>query len=453
MSYYNSNIDDFNAYINKYVVETSSLCMALDMIEMSHEDMIRRANYKLTCESGTYEDALYLYEEANKETSSKQDGILTRLFKWIGDALKKIQTFLFGTKDDEGKTNLDKAKEKAQEGKSNGEEVPDLDVPADYVKQHKSVIAEFKAWAARGFEGDIPDTIKDFTKKGAAVVAVGGAAKLTWDSIMGILSYVGGDSSALAKIKNQLEKKAEETTDEGKKTLLSHAAKLLNSIIATHSSVINKVVGGLCKAGADKKSEKYNKKLGDLDKQISDLEKKINDSSTDPKMVERYKKQLEKLKKQRENADTKFKDAVELSTGAETTQKINDIVKKAKGSYYQNKVKSCLKHPDDKEAYTKVHEELEEAKRILNSPASKNKISNGDRQNALDKIKTCLDDLDHKEKDSETADADVADAKAPDNDSTTESWFDIDAYNDWTNFTFESSEELDDELREIIDEL
>ena len=89
-------IFEFQKATSRFELETESLFMALEMCDMRHDDMIRRANYKIFCESGTYEDALYLYEEANAETSEQKEGIITRIVNWISEQLAKLKNFLFG---------------------------------------------------------------------------------------------------------------------------------------------------------------------------------------------------------------------------------------------------------------------------------------------------------------------------------------------------------------------
>ena len=94
-------IFEFQKATSRFELETESLFMALEMCDMRHDDMIRRANYKIFCESGTYEDALYLYEEANAETSEQKEGIITRIVNWISEQLRKLKNFLLKSVIDE----------------------------------------------------------------------------------------------------------------------------------------------------------------------------------------------------------------------------------------------------------------------------------------------------------------------------------------------------------------
>lgn len=491
-----SSIDEFSAYIDKYVVETSSLCMALDMIEMTHEDMIRRANHKLTCESGTYEDAVYLYEEVNKETATKQEGIITKILKAIGDALTKIKEFLFGKSDGDKETNIDKAKEAVQEAKQEDKEVPDFgeEVPANFVKVEKGVIADFKAWINRGLTGDIPESISNYAKKGAVIAAVGTGAALTWDTVTGILNYVGGDSSTLTNLKNKLDDMSEKETDDGKKTILATAANLMSKIVSIHSSTINKVIGTIFKFVGTSGAKSQGKKSDAIDKKIKGLEdaKAKLDPDKDADKIKKIDKAIDELKEKQGKVKEKIDKANNLASGAAATKDVNIVVDRATGNYYKKKVDAFVKKPGSTDGKALI-EELNNALNTIEK--SSNKISGSEYEKSKKALKEYISQVSEAQ-DKRVGSADTAeDSKSkkgkpsgginaddvadilndkddkddkgiedheyhgeinfddPRNDETTnESWFDFNVDN-WTSFTFESSEDLDSELLDLIDEL
>jgi len=69
------------------------------MVNLEYEQNIRDAELKVFRENGTYDDLLYLYQEAENEASEKKQGLISKLFDFIASIFKTIGgwfTQLFG---------------------------------------------------------------------------------------------------------------------------------------------------------------------------------------------------------------------------------------------------------------------------------------------------------------------------------------------------------------------
>ena len=108
-----NNANVYNGYltgIERYLaIEDAKLDNAFsridtmwEMVNLEYEQNIRDAELKVFSESGTYEDLLYLYQEAENEANQKKGGILSKLCDFISSIFDTIGNWfgkLFGNGD------------------------------------------------------------------------------------------------------------------------------------------------------------------------------------------------------------------------------------------------------------------------------------------------------------------------------------------------------------------
>lgn len=110
-------MDVFNAYLEgaerelaietaREDVEFSRYMTMLEMVDLHHAQLVREAEFKVFSEGGTYDDYMYLLEEANKETAAKKNGIFASIFTAIGQLIQNIANLIAGIFTG-GKSNLD----------------------------------------------------------------------------------------------------------------------------------------------------------------------------------------------------------------------------------------------------------------------------------------------------------------------------------------------------------
>ena len=96
-----SNLNIYNGYLTGIDrelaledAEIENMSSRIDtmwkMVNLEYEQNIRDAELKVFRENGTYDDLLYLYQEAENEASEKKQGLLSKLFDFIASIFNTI---------------------------------------------------------------------------------------------------------------------------------------------------------------------------------------------------------------------------------------------------------------------------------------------------------------------------------------------------------------------------
>lgn len=445
-------IFEFQKATSRFELETDSLFMALEMCDMRHDDMIRRANYKIFCESGTYEDALYLYEEANAETSEQKEGIISRIINWIKEQLGKIKTFLFGNK----KTEEAKKKLESPDAPDNKEvRAPELPGgPEEFMKDQEGWLDKVIKWA-KGVPV-VGDIIADKKKTvGAAVtfgVATTGKALVEYFLNERLYTHLcrkidEANDALEAKIKKK-------ETDEKDKNIATGCLKILRAM----TSGISQLTGWALKTAdtwAETKKEN-DATLQELTDKIAAIKRIPNSKRTqlDEENLKAYEAQVKKLTKTSKTIEKHVKE--EEKTNAKIAKKEDKRAEKEDKAIEKENQKINKKYYDAgnedvdiEEIDDRLQEITNELNYIYQTPKTKRtKEQKADIQslkqeaNALKQQKSKVQKKQTKgiEKNNKAA------AKATD-----ESWFDFDIDGEYMS-EFDN-DILDDQLDYILSEL
>lgn len=434
-------IFEFQKATSRFELETDSLFMALEMCDMRHDDMIRRANYKIFCESGTYEDALYLYEEANAETNEQKEGIITRIVNWITEQLAKLKTFLFGNK------KTEKAKEKLESPDApDSKEVNAPELPGgheEYMKDQEKWLDKVIKWA-KGVPV-VGDIIEDKKKTiGAAItfgVAATGKELVEYFLNEKLYTLFGRKIDEANKALNE---KLEKSKDEKEKKIATSLLKTLRGI----TSGISQLTGWALKTANTwvETEEKGKADIDELRKKISELENidPSNRTEKDNENLAAYRKQFDKMNKSMKTV-SKYANEERKSTEREEKRKENAKKKDIKKANNTRKKIAKKKNEEAENSDNSAQEpEVAEEETETTSKSNKNK---GKKKGLFSKNKV-------KSKKSKSNDSDEAKSQEDTEDgteTTEESWFDFDVDGEYMS-EFDN-DILDDELDDILSNL
>lgn len=91
----------FDTYFEVENRRLDSLFLEFDRLMMEHKENLLNIHLKLITESGTDEDAEYLYALEAEDTSEKGKGILGSIAKGISNLFHRLKTLLFGVKEND----------------------------------------------------------------------------------------------------------------------------------------------------------------------------------------------------------------------------------------------------------------------------------------------------------------------------------------------------------------
>jgi len=285
-------MDEFAIDIEEFDMNCRSLFRAYEMTELKHQDMLDRADFKLLVESGTYEDAMFLYEEANKETEENKQNIFKRLWEGIKSFFRKIKEFFTGKPENQ----IDPNKKYDTKG---GQNVTSMHDRID------GLITDIKGWIDRGFK-DIPESVENAAKIGSGIVAAVGVGSVAGSTIKSVYAYAKGDTTALYSIANKLQQKIDEMDNvaDVDKTFLYKAKeqglKAIHSALSTESKFINNLVGkvfGKIETSAMKAAQNKEEKLENDPAYIELTKKEENGTITvkEQKKLDKMKAKLGKV--------------------------------------------------------------------------------------------------------------------------------------------------------------
>lgn len=349
--------DQLTNDIMKFDLECRSLWRAYEMVDIKHDDMIDRVKCKLFLESGTYEDAIILYEEANKETNTNKEGIITRIKNAIKRFFAKIKAFFTGEKS----ADINKL-----------EDNKDYSIPGsvkEFMNHHfslKGIVKDFNAWMDGGFK-ELPQTMKN--ARNLLLFGAGGAAGgvMAGKKIKEVYNYAKGDVDAVHKLNDSLTNKisAIEAKDEEDKSWIDNAKKwgyeCIQEVLSSETKFLNGIIGSVF-GKVEGVKEKINEKSAEHienTKQYKDLvEKESKGTITDD--------EKKKLDKMREKIENKRDKASEHATNKENLSGLKDI-----GNISKNlsKIEKDIKKAKDKLASGKINKE--NANNIYNSNNNK----------------------------------------------------------------------------------
>lgn len=425
-------IFEFQKATSRFELETESLFMALEMCDMRHDDMIRRANYKIFCESGTYEDALYLYEEANAETSEQKEGIITRIVNWISEQLTKLKNFLFGNKKTEEAKKKLESPDAPETKEVKAPELPENQAPEEFMKDQEKWLDKVIKWA-KGVPV-VGDIIADKKKTIGAAITFGVAAtgkELVEYFLNEKLYTLFGRK--IDEANKALENKLKNSKDEKEKGIATTLLKTLRGITAG----ISQLTGWALKT-ANTWVETETKGKADIDelrKKIVELEKIDPSDRTekDNEELEAYRKQLDKMNKSMKTV-TKYANEERESTQREKARNDKKIKKADKAIEKENK--KLNKSAPDPEADEDEKNTPKKRKRKGILSKKKNK-SKDDSSSENSKSNDTNEDSSQQEEDNTKT--------------TEESWFDFDVDGEYMS-EFDN-DILDDELDDILSNL
>ena len=333
--------DKFTNDIMKFDVECRSLWRAYEMVELKHDDMVDRIEYKLVTESGTYEDAILLYEEANKETSGNKEGILVRIKNAIKNFFKKIKEFFTGKSSTV--ENADDNKQYSLPGSVK-----------EFVDHHfklTGIVKDFNAWMDGGFK-ELPQTMKNARNIlvfGGGTVAGG---LMTGKKIKEVYNYAKGDVDAIRKLNNSLTKKIEaiEAKDDEDRSWIDTAKKkgyeCIQDILSNETKFVNSIIGsvvGKVEGIGEKINEKSAEHIKNSKKYKDLIEKEKNGTLSESektelqKMKDSIEKKEDKAATHKENKEalSNLKDVGKISS---TLSNVEKNVKKAKDKLSSGKI-------------------------------------------------------------------------------------------------------------------
>lgn len=428
-------IFEFQKATSRFELETDSLFMALEMCDMRHDDMIRRANYKIFCESGTYEDALYLYEEANAETSEQKEGIITRIINWITEQLGKLKNFLFGNKKTEEAKQKLESPDAPEKKEVNAPELPGG--PEEFMKDQEKWLDKVIKWAkGTPVVGDI---IADKKKTIGAAITFGVAAtgkELVEYFLNEKLYTLFGRK--IDEANKALENKLKNSKDEKDKNIATTLLKTLRGLTAG----ISQLTGWALKTASTwvETETKGKADIDELRKKIVELEKLDERTEKENEELEAYRKQLDKMNKSMKTV-SKYANEERESTQREKARNDKKIKKADKASEKENKKPN--KSAPDPEA-----DEDEKS-----TPKKRKRVGIFNKKKNKSKDKSSSKDSKPKTNDEEINDEEIEVVDVDDNNTKTteESWFDFDVDGEYMS-EFDN-DILDDELDDILSNL
>lgn len=307
----------FDMEINKFDSQCRSLWRAYEMTEIRHTDMIDRANIKLMMESGTYEDAMFLYEEANAETNKNKDGIFTRLINAIKSFFSKLKNFLFGGDTQEKIDGIDPNKQYPS------------DISEENAKGHhnaiQTFISDFKKFFSSGGD-EVPESLKKAKNVAVGTVVAGGGAYLGGSLLKSTLNYTQGDSKALDSVfnwaQNQIDKMTD-TSDDGKLNIKKSALELLQEVVSREATWANKLIGTIT-SKVEGSLEKHNTKSADKIKNSQEY-KDLIEKKEKGTLTTSEKEKLEKLGEKISNKETKAAKHGENKEKAEVLKELGSL--------------------------------------------------------------------------------------------------------------------------------
>lgn len=333
--------DKFTNDIMKFDVECRSLWRAYEMVELKHDDMVDRIEYKLVTESGTYEDAILLYEEANKETNGNKEGILVRIKNAIKNFFKKIKEFFTGKSSTV--ENADDNKQYSVQGSVK-----------EFVDHHfklTGIVKDFNAWMDGGFK-ELPQTMKNARN----ILVFGGGAVagglMTGKKIKEVYNYAKGDVDAVHKLNDSLTKKIEaiEAKDDEDRSWIDTAKKkgyeCIQDILSNETKFLNSIIGsvvGKVEGIGEKINEKSAEHIKNSKKYKDLIEKEKNGTLSESektelqKMKDKIDKKEDKAATHKENKEalSNLKDVGKISS---TLSNVEKNVKKAKDKLSSGKI-------------------------------------------------------------------------------------------------------------------
>ena len=393
---------DFNSTveqeIKKFDLDCRSLWRAYEMVELKHTDMIEHADYKLMMESGTYDDAIWLYEEANAETNQSKKGIFQRIGDAIRRLIQKIKRFFKGEDTQQAINSVDPNK------KYSGQSAPGIGSEQDIANHHNKIteiIGSIKTLVT-GKIDEIPDNVKNLGKNifgsavGVGTVVVGGSI------IQSALKYAQGDVNALNDTYDWLQAQIDKIPDNDGdrinwgKSILERFQELVTKETTWSNNLLgfiaSKTEGAMAKA---------NSKAADSIRKSKEY-KDLLDKQADGTITDKEKERLDELEKKAAEKDVKADEHTSKKEKAENLKnignlesdlnKLNTDIKKTNNMLQKGKLSKddANKEKDnyDKKlsSLNKLYEDNKDDKRV--SQANKDAIVE-----ALKKVRDTLDEF------------------------------------------------------------